>query len=65
MMDLKTTDGKFNKFISLDYMYATADVVPTYQTFGAIYYDKRDYRDYAPYFYTSFIKDNSMFMLRV
>jgi len=29
-MDLKTIDGKFNRFISLDYMYASADVVPTY-----------------------------------
>jgi len=65
LMDLNTKDGKFNRFISLDYMYATADEVPTYTTFGAIYYDKRDYRDYQPYFYTSFLKDGVMFMLRV
>jgi len=32
---------------------------------GAIYYDESDYRDYQPYFYSAFIKDNSMFMLRV
>ena len=42
LMDIKTADGTFNKFISLDYMFASADVVPTYVTSGAIYYDKYD-----------------------
>jgi len=65
LMDINTKNGTFNRFISLDYIHATKDVVPTYQTYGAIYYDKRDYRDYQPYFYASFIKDNEMFMLRV
>lgn len=65
LMDINTVDGTFNRFISLDYMLASADVVPDYETFGAIYYDVRDYRDYAPYFYTAFIKDTEMFMLRV
>jgi len=39
--------------------------VPSYTQYGAIYYDKRDYRDYQPYFYGAFIKDSEMFMLRV
>jgi len=30
LMDLNTKDGKFNRFVSIDYMYATADDVPTY-----------------------------------
>ena len=39
--------------------------MPQYETFGAIYYDQSDYQDYKPYFYTSFLKDSVMFMLRV
>ena len=65
LMDINIADGTFNRFISLDWVDASADVVPTYETFGAIYYDKQDYRDYSPYFYTSFIKDDEMFLLRV
>ena len=65
LMDISTRNGTFNRFISLDYVHATADVVPTYTTTGAIYYDKYDYRDFQPYFYTSFLKDNAMFLLRV
>jgi len=65
LMDINTVDGTFNKFISIDYIEASATAVPQYQTFGAIYYDMSDYRDYQPYFYTSFTKDEVMFMLRV
>ena len=65
LMDINTRNGTFNRFISLDYIHATKDVVPEYKTYGAIYYDKRDYRDFQPYFYGAFIKDNAMFMLRV
>ena len=46
MMDLNTKDGSFNRFISLEYILTSDTVVPTYETFGAIYYDKRDFRDY-------------------
>ena len=65
LMDINTQTGSFNKFISLDYINASPDVVPTYETHGAIYYDKLDHRDNVPYFYTSFIKDGSMFIMRV
>jgi len=65
LMDVKTVDGTFNRFISLDYINASPDVVPQYSVTGAIYYDKRDYRDYLPYFYTAFLKDNTMYLLRV
>ena len=64
-MDVNTTDGTFNRFISLDYINASPSVVPQYTLSGAIFYDERDYRDYQPYFYTAFVKDNAMFMLRV
>ena len=65
LMDVNITDGTFNRFISLDYINASPSVVPQYVMSGAIFYDERDYRDYQPYFYTAFVKDNSMFMLRV
>ena len=65
LMDMNTADGTFNQFISLDYIHATTEDVPSYVQFGGIYYDKRDYRDYQPYFYGAFIKDSAMFMLRV
>ena len=46
-MDINTVDGTINKFISLDYIVDDPSTsLPVYQTFGAIYYDKRDYRDY-------------------
>ena len=65
LMDINTEDGSFNKFISLDYIDATTENVPSYEQYGGIYYDKRDYRDYQPYFYGAFIKDSAMFILRV
>ena len=65
LMDINPIDGTFNKFISLDWKDATDTNVPAYVTYGAIYYDKRDYRDYQPYFYGAFLKDDEMFMLRV
>ena len=64
-MDINTINGTFNKFISLDFIDATDNNVPSYASFGAIYYDKLDYRDYQPYFYSAFLKDDEMFMLRV
>ena len=64
-MDINTADGNFNRFVSLDTVNSNADAVPQYVMHGAIYYDKRDYRDYQPYFYTAFIKDEAMFLLRV
>jgi len=65
MMDISTADGNFNRFVSLETVSSSADSVPKYVMNGAIYYDKRDYRDYQPYFYTAFVKDETMFMLRV
>lgn len=65
MMDLNTKDGSFNRFISLEYIETSDSVVPQYENYGAIYYDKRDFRDFQPYFYSAFIKDDVMFMLRV
>lgn len=56
MMDLKPEDGTFNRFISLDYIHATDDNVPQYTHYGAIYYDKSDFKQNSKsYFYTAFL----------
>ena len=44
-MDVNTTDGTFNRFISLDYINASPSVVPQYTLSGAIFYDERDFGD--------------------
>ena len=36
-----------------------------YKTDGAILYNKKDVSDGKPYFYTAFVSDETMFMLRV
>ena len=64
-MNLNTTDGSFNSFISLEWIEESWTNKPIYSHSGAIFNDEQDYRDYQPYFYTAFVKDNSMFMLRV
>jgi hypothetical protein len=64
-MDINTADGTFNKFISLDWLDASDENVPVYTNYGAIYYDKADYRDGLPYFYGAFLQDDIMFYLRV
>ena len=65
LMDINPINGTLNKFISLDFVYGTQNSQSVYESFGAIYYDKQDYRDYSPYFYTAFIKDDEVFYLRV
>ena len=64
-MDISTKDGNFNKFFSVDWLDASDESVPTYTNFGAIYYDKVDYRNGLPYFYGAFLQDDTMFYLRI
>lgn len=54
-----------NRFISLEQVGADSNTSPNYESFGAIYYDKKDYRDQQPYFYSAFLKDGEMYSLRV
>ena len=54
-MDINTKDGSFNKFFSIDWVDASDENVPTYTNFGAIYYDKVDYRNGYSYFYGAFL----------
>ena len=60
IMDINTMDGIINKFISLEHRETTLDVVPFYQTFGAIYNDKQDGFDGRNYIYTAFSMDDKI-----
>ena len=60
IMDINTMDGTINKFISLDHVDSSDEFYPFYQTFGAIYEDKRDYFDGKNYIYSAFLMDENI-----
>ena len=64
IMDLNTRDGTLNKFIYINHVDESGNP-GSYENFGAIFKDESDFRDNKPYYYTSFIRDDEMFMLRV
>ena len=61
-MNMNTSDGSFNKFITLE---SADESLAFYEHFGSIYFDVSDYRDSLPYYYTAFLKDDVMHLLRV
>ena len=65
IMDMDTKEGSINKYISLEFRDTSEEVVPVYQTYGAIYYDKSDYYDRKEYFYTGFLMDGKVEFLRL
>lgn len=60
IMDINTDTGSINRFISMEYFETSDEIVPSYKTYGALYYDVRDYSDFKEYFYMSFIMDSKM-----
>jgi hypothetical protein len=65
IMDMNTADGIINKYISLEYIETSSDVVPVYKMYGAIYNDKIDYFDGKDYLYAAFLMDNKLEFLRL
>ena len=65
IMDMNTADGIINKYISLEWIDTSADKVPVYKMYGAIYNDKVDYFDSKDYIYVSFLMDSKMEFLRL
>ena len=65
IMDMNTADGIINKYISLEYIETSSDVVPVYKMYGAIYNDKVDYFDGKDYIYVAFIMDEKQQFLRL
>jgi hypothetical protein len=65
VMDIKTSDGSINRYLSMEYYATSATVVPIYQTFGAVYIDTSDYYDGLSYVYQAFIMNNKIQLTRV
>jgi hypothetical protein len=51
--------------MSLDKIGATETNMPWYTTFGAIYHDIKDDDDGQPYYYTSFVMENVLHVLKI
>ena len=65
IMDINTSDGIINKYISLEYIETSSDVVPDYVMYGAIYNDKADFFDGKNYIYVAFLMDLKLEFLRL
>ena len=65
IMDMNTADGIINKYISLEYIETSSDIVPVYKMYGAIYNDKVDYFDGYDYIYVAFLMDGYLEFLRL
>ena len=65
IMDINTFDGNVNKFISLEYIETSADVMPYYKTYGAVYNDKEDFFDGKNYIYAAFLMDGKLEFMRI
>jgi hypothetical protein len=57
--------GAVDKYINLEYYNTSTTVVPVYKTFGAAFLDNKDVYDGKSYFYSAFIMDNKIEMVRV
>jgi hypothetical protein len=65
VMDINTNDGTINKFLSVEYTAQTTSSVPTFKTYGAVYYDKKDSYDNLQYVYQAFLMNDKVEMLRM
>lgn len=57
--------GTSKNFLSMEYYLTSDTVTPDYKTFGAIYYDKKDYFNGKPYYYVSFLMDKKLEMVKM
>jgi hypothetical protein len=65
IMQLNPKDGNIINFMSLDKIGATETTMPWYKTFGAIYHDTKDDDDGQSYYYTSFVMENVLHVLKI
>jgi len=63
ILDVNLTTGSLNSFTFLEEN--TQSPISNYVHSGAIYYDESDFRTLQPFFYTAFIKDSALYLLRV
>lgn len=65
LMELQPANGQVNRYISLEWVGTTDDVVPKYKTYGSILLDRKDSYDGRSYFYSAFLMDQKIEMVRV
>lgn len=65
VMEMDIAKGTSKNFLSMEYYLTSDTVTPAYDTFGAIYYDKKDYFNGKPYYYLSFLMDKKLEMVRM
>lgn len=64
-MDIRLVDGNMISKVSIEMISAPDAFNAVYNIDGAILYNKKDVSDEKPYFYTAFISDETMYMLRI
>jgi hypothetical protein len=64
-MEMDIAKGTSKNFLSMEYYLTSDTVTPDYKTFGAIYYDKKDYFNGKPYYYLSFLMDKKLELVKL
>lgn len=64
-MEMDIAKGTSKNFLSMEYYLTSDTVTPTYATFGAIYYDKKDYFNGKSYYYLAFLMDTKLEMVKM
>lgn len=65
IIEMSLKDGQIMKFVSLDKMGSTETNQPSYGTYSAIYHDIKDADNGKSYYYTSFIMDDALQMIKI
>jgi hypothetical protein len=64
-LTMNPSTGAVDKYINLEYYLTSATVVPVYKTFGAAFLDNKDVYDGKSYYYSAFLMDNKIELVRV
>jgi len=65
IMEVNLVDGQVESFISLEKVTEDTTSMPLFYTYGAIYHDLEDEDDGLAYYYTSFIMDDYLQILKI
>lgn len=65
IMSVSPGTGEIERFLSIEYKDRTDDNVPEYDVAGAIYNEERNRLDGNNYFYTAFLMNDTMQMMRI
>lgn len=65
IMEVNPVDGQVTKFLSLEKVGTTTTLMPWYATYGAVSHDLADPIDGKPYYYASFIMDDTLILVKI